>query len=276
MNQSPATGTVAEALAEVRAIAGDFTPQVAVTLGSGLGTVADAIETRCTIPYERIPGLAAPGVAGHAGRLLLGRWSDRAVAVFQGRLHYYEGHGWDPVTLPVRLAARLGARIAVFTNMSGAVNRCLTPGSLAIVDDHINCMGSNPLVGMTIDDPSNPFPDMQEAYSPRLRRLLDEVAALLGIAIGHGVYAAVTGPNYETPAEVRALATLGADLVGMSTVGEVLVARWLGLECCAISCVANLAAGMQSEPIAHADVLRTAQAGARQLANLLTAFLRQV
>lgn len=269
---------VARAVETIREQVGAFTPELVVMLGSGLSEATRPAETLVTIPYSQIPGLAIPTAAGHPGKLLAGWWGKRRVLLFQGRSHFYEGHSWLRVTMPVRIAAAMGAGVCVFTNMSGAINPRLTPGSMVVIDDHLNFMGSNPLVGMTSADPTEMFPDMQEAYSRRLNALLDRASAMTGVAVSHGVYVAVSGPNYETPAEVRALGLLGADVVGMSTVGEVLVARRSGVECCAISCVANLAAGVLGdgagrEPITHADVLATASETQSRLARLLDAFV---
>jgi purine-nucleoside phosphorylase len=257
----------------IRDLSPGFAPTAMVVLGSGLADAASAADIQCRIEYSRIPGLIRPSVVGHPGVLLTGRWGGRTVLVFQGRLHRYEGHVWDRIRLPVRIGAALGARICVLTSMSGAINPNLAPGTLVVVDDHLNAMGENPLAGLITDGSSTQFVDLTDAYSPRLRALLATAAADLNLSIEHGVYAAVTGPSYETPAEVRALRILGADVVGMSTVAEVLTARWLGLECCAVSCVANLAAGVHGTPIRHEEVLEAGRSMAERLGSLLTAFL---
>lgn len=258
---------------QLRDRVGDFCPDILVVLGSGLGTVSADLQILAEFPYGSLHGLLAPTVAGHSGKLQLGWWGQRAVVVFQGRRHFYEGNGWEWVTLPVRLGHYLGAKCCLLTNMSGALNPKLAPGDLMVIDDHINFMGSNPLVGETAGSATNRFPDMQQAYSPRLRRLFDQASAELGIALAHGVYVAVSGPNYETPAEVRALRLLGGDVVGMSTVGEVLMARQLGIECGGISCIANMAAGICNQPLHHNDVLATAQSASLRLGSLLNLVL---
>lgn len=261
-----------DAAQAVRAAFGEQRFDTMLVLGSGLAEAARPAQSWAEIEYSRIPGMAPPRAAGHPGKLVAAAWGKRRVLVFQGRLHFHEGKSWTQVTLPVRLATQLGASVGLFTNMSGSVHSRLPAGSMMVIDDHLNFMGTNPLVGVTANDPAQMFPDMGEAYSPRLRDLLDEAAAIQGLRLAHGVYAAVSGPNYETPAEVRALALLGADAVGMSTVGEVLVARQRGMECCAISCVANLGAGVGTGPIRHADVLAAAQSMQVRLASLLDAF----
>ena len=266
--------SVDEAIEVIREEVGDFDPEVMVVFGSGLSDAIHPIEIYHTIPYKRIPGLTAPSAAGHPGKLGFGVWQSRRVLAFQGRLHWHEGHSWKRVTLPVLIAAEMGVSICIFTNMSGAVNPRIKPGSLVAIDDHMNFMGSNPLVGTTANDPTTMFPDMGEAYSLRLRRLLDEAARINGLPLAHGVYVGVSGPNYETPAEVRALRLLGADVVGMSTVGEVLVARQCALECCALSCVANPAGGVDAAPIRHDDVLKVARETCFQLATLIDTFMR--
>lgn len=254
---------------------GQFRPALFVTLGSGLGEIASAVTPAHAFSYSQIPGLTAPKVGGHAGQLIFGNWSGRPVMIAQGRLHYYEGHHWGQVTLPVRLAIALGCRSAVFTNMSGAVNSELFPGQLVVIDDHMNFMGTNPLIGTMANDPAMKFPDMQEAYSPRLRAVADYVAQINMLPIAHGVYAAMAGPAYETPAEIRALRLLGADVVGMSTVGEVLVARQHRLECFAVSCVGNAAAGLGNGPITHEEVLESGGRAVRDLATLLNGMLAE-
>jgi purine-nucleoside phosphorylase len=271
---SPDAMSAKDAVTAIRAEVGDFQPEVLVMLGSGLAEAAHSAEIYHTTSYIDIPGMVAPQAAGHPGRLLFGVWGNRKTLIFQGRIHRYEGRPWHQITLPVQIAADLGITTCIFTNMSGALSRRMPPGTLVVVDDHINFMGSNPLLGVTANDPNVMFPDMREAYSSRLRRLLDEAAAMHSLPTTHGIYVGVSGPNYETPAEVRALQMIGGDVVGMSTVGEVLVARQLGMECCAISCVANYAAGLDSQPIRHQDVLKCAREVAFQLSLLLESLLR--
>lgn len=264
------------AVEAIRRVSGDYAPQVAIVLGSGLAGAPDYAQFLHMRDFADVPGFAAPTVPGHGGSIAIADWSGRRTLIFLGRLHRYEGFGWDAVTLPVRIAAAMGTRVCVFTNASGAINRSFEPGMLVVITDHINAFGSGPLIGPSIGEISRRFVDMSDAYSPALVRQIDESARKLGIRLGRGVYAGVTGPNYETPAEIRALASLGADLVGMSTVGEVIAARSLGLECCAISCVANMAAGITATAIRHDDVLASGQSAADQLGRLLTEFLSRL
>ena len=254
----------------------DFRPDSLLILGSGLGDAVLTAEVIKTIAYERIPGMTVTSVAGHAGKLLLVRWGAHNVLVFQGRIHSYEGHPWDRVTLPVRIAAKMKVKTCILTNMSGGINSKLKVGDLVVITDHMNFTGSNPLVGMATSDSSDMFTDMTNAYSPRLRKLVDEAGRFTGIPVVPGVYAGVTGPSYETPAEIRAFGMLGADIIGMSTIGEVLVARQEKLECCAISCVANPAAGVTNDPISHNDVLKTANSVAVRLSRLLDSFFQML
>lgn len=265
-----------DAVRLIREEIGTFSPDVMFLLGSGLSDAVSSADIFHSIPYSRIPGMAEPTVTGHPGKLQVGSWGGRSILVFQGRNHFYEGHSWERVTMPVQLAARLGVRICILTNASGAINQQLRPGMIVAVDDHINFTGSNPLVGRLGSDPANAFPDLGEAYSLRLRAYLDRAAMMHGIELAHGIYVGVSGPSYETPAEIRALGFLGADLVGMSTVGEVILARQMGLECCAVSCVTNMAAGVTKELICHSEVIERGRSAARQLGVLFETMLRML
>lgn len=248
-------------------------PEVAVVLGSGLGDLVDRVGG-ATVPYSEIEGFPTPTVAGHRGLLRVGEVEGAGrrlgVAVLAGRFHYYEGRGIDDVVLPVFLAAGLGVRALIVTNASGAVNQAYAPGDLVLIRDHINLLGVQPLIG-PLDEGSGPrFPDMSEAYSRRLRALAHRVMPELA----EGVYAALSGPSYETPAEIRMLRALGADLVGMSTVPEVIAARFLGLEVLGISCVTNMAAGILDQPLSHAEVVETGARAAARFAELVLGTLR--
>jgi purine-nucleoside phosphorylase len=246
---------------------GDFSPSFGVILGSGLGAFADAVQG-VTIPYGEIPGFPRPTVQGHSGMLKLGG----AVAVMAGRFHYYEGHPIQDVVLPVVLLHRLGVRTLIVTNAAGGINAGYAPGDLVLIRDHINMTGVNPLRGPN-PDLGPRFPDMSTAYAPRLRELARSVSPL---PLQEGVYAAMQGPSYETPAEVRMLAALGADLVGMSTVPEVIVASYLGMAVLGISCVTNMAAGILPQPLDHREVMaRGREAGPRFIA-LLSALLARL
>ncbi len=264
----------AKALDYIRRVAGSFKPYTAVVLGSGLGSVADAVENGRILNTAEIPGWPVSTAPGHAGRVVMGTLEGRPVILLQGRVHCYEGYSMRDVTFPVRVLGMMGVRQYVGTNASGGVNPDLLPGDIAAVRDHINLMGDNPLIGPHEPRWNVRFPDMTHAYSPRLLELLDRAAAGAGIPLKRGVYAAFTGPSYETPAEVRMARTLGADLVGMSTVPEVIVASAMGMEIAVLSCVANKAAGMGDEHLTEEDVLRVMAGSSRSLALLIRALLR--
>jgi len=258
----------------VAAIRGRTTvvPRAAVVLGSGLGGFADRVENPVSIPYGEIPGWPISTAMGHAGTLVVGTFAGVPVAVMKGRAHLYEGHAADRVVFGVRVLGRLGAGTLVVTNACGGIRGDLTPGDLVLISDHLNLQGTSPLVGPNDETLGPRFPDMTAAYDPALRALAHECAARLGQSLSEGVYAAWLGPAFETPAEIRMIRTLGADLVGMSTVPEVLAARHMGLRCLAISCVTNMAAGILPEPIDPEHVLIVgAQAQER-----LTALLAEV
>lgn len=234
-------------------------PECAVVLGSGLGEFASSFESASSIPYEDIPHWPASTVVGHEGRLVIGEVSGRGLAALSGRAHYYEGHDLRTVTFATRVLGALGVKVLILTNAAGGVNMNLAAGDLMVIDDHINLLGSNPLVGPNDDRFGVRFQDLTNVYSPRLRRLADEAGAAMGLKLPHGIYAAWHGPTYETPAEVRYLRTIGADAVGMSTVPEAIVARHMGIEVLGISCITNLAAGVLPQPLNHEDVLETAR-----------------
>ncbi|MGC8794069.1 MAG: purine-nucleoside phosphorylase [Bryobacteraceae bacterium] len=248
-------------------------PHVGVVLGSGLGGFAERLVERCEIRYAEIPHWPVATAEGHAGRLILGRLRDLEVAVMAGRAHLYEGYRPDQVVFGVRVLGRLGAKLLVLTNAAGGINPAFRRGLLVLISDHINLQGANPLVGPNDDSLGPRFPDMTEAYPERLRRVARETASELGIALAEGVYAAMLGPSYETPAEIRFLRTIGADLVGMSTVPEVIAARHMGIAVLAISCVTNMAAGLAPGPLSHREVLETGEMVRENLTRLLEALL---
>ncbi|MBZ5608075.1 MAG: purine-nucleoside phosphorylase [Acidobacteriia bacterium] len=248
-------------------------PRIAVVLGSGLGAFADELSDRIEVPYAGIPGWPASTAIGHAGKLVFGKLDSLDVAVMAGRSHLYEGYTQAQVTLGVRVLHQLGVRSMVFTNAAGGINLSYSQGSLVLISDHINLQGSNPLLGPNDDSVGPRFPDMSEAYSAAYRETAHQVAAQLGIALSDGVYAALTGPSYETPAEIRYLRTIGADLVGMSTVPEVIVANYLGMRALAISCVTNIAAGVLPQKINHEEVLETGRGVRDTLVRFLKALL---
>jgi purine-nucleoside phosphorylase len=230
-------------------------PDVAIVLGSGLGGVADRLHTPVVVPCETMPGWPRPSVAGHAGRLVTGHMAGRRVLVLSGRVHLYEGRTPSEVTFATRVLARAGVRCLILTNAAGGINAAFHPGTLMVIDDHINLMGTNPLTGPNDVRFGTRFPDMTEVYSRRLRVIADEASRTSGVPVAHGVYLGVSGPSYETPAEIRAFRTLGADAVGMSTVPEAIIARHMEVEVLAISCIANAAAGMAAATLSEQDVL---------------------
>ena len=262
------------ALESIRRAAGSFEPATAVVLGSGLGSVADEVEDARVLSAAEIPGWPVSTAPGHAGRVVMGRLEGRPVILLQGRVHYYEGYAMRDITFPVRVLGMMGVRQYVATNASGGVDPDFAPGDIVAVRDHINLMGSNPLIGSHEPRWGVRFPDMTRAYSPRLLEMLDRAAAGAGLSLKRGVYAAFMGPSYETPAEVRMARVLGADLVGMSTVPEVIVANAMGMETAVLSCVANKAAGMGDEHLTEEDVLRVMAGSSRSLALLIRALMR--
>lgn len=250
-------------------------PAAILVLGSGLGGLADEIQDPLRIPYEEIPGFPRSTVPGHAGALVAGILEGVEVVAMQGRFHLYEGWDHDQVALPIRALAALGASVVVLTNAAGGVRAGLDPGTLMLISDHLNLMGRNPLVGATRPGETR-FPDMSEAYDAEFREVAKEVAGEMGVELDEGVYAAVLGPSYETPAEVRMLERMGADAIGMSTVPEVIVARALGLRVLGISCVTNHAAGLGSEPLSHEEVMEVGARVRDRLAGLVRGVLPRI
>lgn len=248
-------------------------PRVAVVLGSGLGGFASALSGRTEIHYSEIPHWPCSTAVGHAGKLIVGELGGIPVAVMSGRVHLYEGYSQHQVTFGVRVLGTLGVRGIVFTNAAGGINLSLQRGGLVLISDHINLQGSNPLAGPNLDALGPRFPDMTEAYCPRYRQAARDTARELGIPLVEGVYAAMLGPSYETPAEIRFLRTIGADVVGMSTVPEVIAANHMGVRCLGLSCVTNMAAGILPQKISHEEVLETGAAVRGTLIALLEALL---
>jgi xanthosine phosphorylase len=247
-------------------------PRLGIVLGSGLGGLADALEGATAIGYGELPGFPAPGVAGHGGRLVLGRLGGLPVAALQGRRHIYEGGPPTGMAAPVRALKRAGAEALLLTNAAGSLRETSGPGSLMAIADHINLLGVNPLTGPNDDAIGPRFPSLRDAYDPELRRRLQSAAGRLGIPLPEGVYLATAGPSFETPAEIRAFRTLGADAVGMSTVPEVILARHAGLRVAAVSAITNLAEGMGGEALSHEQTLHHAATAAADLTRLVTAF----
>jgi xanthosine phosphorylase len=248
-------------------------PRVGIVLGSGLGAVADAVQDATAVGYEELPGFPRPGVAGHAGKAVLGHLGGVPVAVLMGRAHFYEGGDPMPRVTPVRALHAAGAEVLVLTNAAGSLRTDLGPGRLMAISDHINLTGFNPLIGPNDESIGPRFPSLRDAYDPELRAELHAAASELGIDLGEGVYLAVSGPSFETPAEIRAFRTLGADAVGMSTVHETILARHAGMRVAAVSAISNLAEGMSDVPLSHEQTLADAQRAAGDLARLLEAFV---
>ena len=232
-------------------------PRLAVVLGSGLGGFADDFEDAVAIPYHDIPGFVRSTAEGHAGRLVIGNVDSVPVLAMQGRVHYYEGYSLEEVTFPVRTFGLLGIKTLILTNAAGGINVQLTQGALMVISDHLNLMGVNPLRGPNDERFGPRFPDMSAVYSPDLQALVVDEAKAIGVEVRRGIYGGLSGPSYETPAEIHLLRNLGADAVGMSTVPEAIVARHMGLEVLGISCITNMAAGISDEPINHEEVMAT-------------------
>jgi xanthosine phosphorylase len=251
-------------------------PRVGIVLGSGLGAVAEAVTDAVHVPYEELPGFPRPTVAGHAGSAVLGRIKDVPVAVFQGRAHVYEGGDMDLIRAPIRALRAAGAEILVLTNAAGSLRGEVGAGSLMAITDHINMTGVNVLTGPNDESVGPRFPSLRDAYDPELRDRLHAAAQQVGVNLHEGVYLAVGGPSFETPAEIRAFRTLGADAVGMSTVHETIVARHCGLRVAAVSAISNLAEGMQDAPLSHEQTLRDAARAATDLAPLITCFVEDL
>jgi inosine/guanosine/xanthosine phosphorylase family protein len=261
--------------AAVRSAHGGAIPRVAIQLGSGLNAVADEMSDATVLSYADIPGFPQPSVAGHAGRLLIGDFRGQPVLCLQGRVHYYEGQGFEPAVIMVRVLQALGVEILTLTNAAGSLLEDMGPGSLMVISDHINFSGDNPLIGLNDDAVGLRFPDMTNAYDPALRSLLHEAAGEIGVKLHEGVYLMASGPSFETPAEIRAFRTLGADAVGMSTVPECIAATHCGLRVAGVSTITNLAAGMSDVPLTHEETMREGAMATERLIEILAGFLKR-
>jgi len=260
----------------LRATAGKPAADLAIVLGSGLGDFTQSLQDSVSISYTDIPHWPASAVVGHAGKLVVGTIAGKRVVALSGRAHFYEGHPMSVVTFATRVIGLLGIRTLLLTNAAGGINLNFKPGTLMVIDDHINLMGTNPLVGSNDDRFGPRFPDMTEAYSRRLREQADQAAASCHVTIAHGIYVALHGPSYETPAEIRYLRTIGADAVGMSTVPETIVARHMGMDVLGISCITNPAAGVLPKPLVHDEVMEVARRVRGEFAKLLEAVIERV
>jgi purine-nucleoside phosphorylase len=266
--------SIREAVAFIRGKS-SLQPQTGVILGSGLGNVVDAVDVEVAIPYGEIPGARASTVMGHQGRLILGRAKGTPVAVMQGRVHFYEGYEMDEVTFLTRVLGQLGIRKLVVTNAAGGINTEFKSGDLMLISDHINFMGVNPLRGPNVDDLGLRFPDMSDAYAEALRGIAKEVAAAQNLEVKEGVYLGLSGPTYETPAEIRAFRILGADAVGMSTVPEVIAASHMQIPVLGISCITNMAAGILKQKLSHVEVMDTTTRVQKEFTGLVLGILER-
>ena len=253
---------------------GGFRPEIVLVLGSGSGTIAERIAVDSAVRFSDIPGFRGSTAPGHAGRLVFGELGGRRVACMQGRLHYYEGCSMQEITFPIRVLRKLGAEILLLTNASGGINMEWNPGDIMAVEDHINFMGNNPLIGPNLKEEGPRFPDMTRAYDSELIRLADRAAGQMGICLRHGVYLAAAGPSFETPAEIRAFRILGADAVGMSTVPEVIQAAHCGYRTLALSLITNMAAGVLERPITSGEVSEMGAKSAEKLGRLIEEIIK--
>jgi purine-nucleoside phosphorylase len=265
-----------EAARYITATSQGRTPRVAVVLGSGLGGVAETLQDGVEIPYSEIPHFVSSTVQGHEGKLLIGSIGGVDVALMKGRVHFYEGYSMDQVTLPIRVFSLMGITSVILTNASGGAAPHLAPGSLMAITDHINLMGDNPLRGPNDERFGARFPDMTAAYTPSYLEAAHAVAREIDVVLFEGVYMALRGPSYETPAEIRMMRKLGADAVGMSTVPEVIVARHCGMKVLAVSCITNIAAGMSSAQIDHSEVMAVGERAGKQLAQLIVRLIPKI
>lgn len=253
-----------------------FEPKIGLILGSGLGAIANKIENAEYYNYNDIPNFPVSTVEGHAGRLVIGNFQEKQVIAMQGRFHYYEGYTMQEITCPIRVMKLLGVDTLIVTNASGAVNKHFNAGDLMIISDHINFSGANPLIGKNLDEFGTRFPDMSNAYDKTLREKAKTIAEKLEIPVQEGVYAMFSGPNYETPAEVRMARIMGADAVGMSTVPEVLIANHCGMKVLGISCATNMAAGILEQPLNHVEVMETSERVKDKFIKLMTNIIKEI
>lgn len=251
-------------------------PEIGLILGSGLGVLGDRAENQKIIDYANIPNFPISTIEGHKGRFIFGEISGRKVAIMQGRFHYYEGYDMKETVFPIWVMRLLGIEKLIVTNAAGGINTDYKPGELMLIKDHINFMGSNPLIGPNLSSMGTRFPDMSNAYSSRLRDLIKSISYKLNIPIREGVYASMTGPAYETPAEIKMLRIMGADAVGMSTVPEVIAANHAGMEVAGISCITNMAAGVLDKPLSHEEVIKTADEVKDKFIKLVISIINEI
>ena len=264
-----------ETLDYIQTYTDDFKPEIGIVLGSGLGDLAD---TYCefAIPYDKIPGFAKSTVEGHKGQLVFAQINKRNIVMMQGRNHFYEGHSMQDVTYPIKVMKKLGVKTVIITNAAGAINKSFRPGDLMVITDHINLMGTNPLIGPNDPDLGVRFPDMSEVYNKNLIKIVDAAGRLLKIDLKHGVYVATTGPSYETPAEIKMARFMGGDAAGMSTVPEAIVANYCGMKVIGISCISNFATGISSKKLSHEEVIETTEKVKAKFKELVLLLLKNI
>ena len=264
-----------ETLDYIQTYTDDFKPEIGIVLGSGLGDLAD---TYCefAIPYDKIPGFAKSTVEGHKGQLVFAQINKRNVVMMQGRNHFYEGHSMQDVTYPIKVMKKLGVKTVIITNAAGAINKSFRPGDLMVITDHINLMGTNPLIGPNDPDLGVRFPDMSEVYNKNLIKIVDAAGRLLKIDLKHGVYVATTGPSYETPAEIKMARFMGGDAAGMSTDPEAIVANYCGMKVIGISCISNFATGISSKKLSHEEVIETTEKVKAKFKELVLLLLKNI
>jgi len=276
MTPMPETFALAESAAQEILLRTPLRPRIGLVLGSGLGGFADSLDDAMSIPYTEIPAFPRSTAIGHAGKMVIGKAAGVAVAAMQGRVHLYEGYSAQEVAFPIRVFARMGIRAVILTNAAGGIDRNYSQGALVLIRDHINLQGQNPLIGPNDDRFGVRFPDMTHAYAKDYRQIAQEEGTTLGMTLHEGVYAALAGPSYETPTEIEYLRRIGADLVGMSTVAEVIAARHMEIKVLAISCVTNMAAGILDQPLSHAEVMETGERVKTKFEALLRAVLPRI
>jgi purine-nucleoside phosphorylase len=260
---------LSKSVQHVKQIIGTETPSISIVLGSGWSKAVGSLNEILTIPYSEIPALGETSVKGHSGLLKLASLDETSVLIFQGRRHFYEGAGWESVIFPAFLSSELGLNSILLTNAAGGINPDFTPGDIMIIEDHINMMGSSPLIGSNPALSKTRFPDQTHVYDPGIRKLLKEAATEAKMTSQHGVYLATSGPSYETPAEIKAFSSMGADAIGMSTVPEAMIANALGLKTGALSCITNMASGVSKSPLSHEEVIETASKALPGITSLL-------
>jgi len=263
-------------IVRAKSLRGSFRPGIGVILGSGLGRIADEVQEPFTIPYAEIPYFIQPTIEGHAGEMVLGRWGRKEVCVMKGRIHYYEGYTMKEITYPVRVMAGLGIATLIITGAAGGINRNFKPGDLVLITDHINFMGTNPLIGDRSQGGITKFTDMGSLYDKNLADIALNSARSLKIEVKRGIYIGVAGPSYETPAEIEMARGMGADLVGMSVVPEAIVGKSLGLRILGIACITNRATGISKKPVSHGLTLKVAEEAREKLARLLKEILKRI